>query len=45
MVKQICRDVNFLKIKSTNLESNELYVLDDLLDTLKFKMSLIKRHH
>ena len=35
MIKDIVKDIEFLKIKSTDLNKDELYVVDDLIDTLK----------
>lgn len=35
MVKPIVKDVEFLKISSTNLSQKEMYVVKDLEDTLK----------
>ena len=34
MVKNIVKDIEFLKNKSTDLEKNEEYVIRDLIDTL-----------
>lgn len=39
MVKNICRDIEFLKIKGTDITKDELYVVEDLIDTLKFNLS------
>ncbi len=36
MVKSIIKDVNFLKIKSTLVTKDDVYLYDDLMDTLKF---------
>ena len=38
MVKNICKDIELLKIKGTDVAKNELYVVDDLIDTLKFNI-------
>ena len=35
MIKKIVRDVNFLKIPSTPLKEDEMYVVNDLIDTLQ----------
>lgn len=40
MIKNIIKDIEFLKQKSTNLTKDELYVVTDLRDTLNFN-----RHH
>ena len=38
MVKNICKDIELLKIKGTDVAKDELYVVDDLIDTLKFNI-------
>ena len=35
MIREIVKDEEFLKIPSTDLTKEELYVVDDLIDTLK----------
>ena len=40
MIKNIVKDIDFLKQKSTDLTKDELYVVTDLRDTLNFN-----RHH
>lgn len=36
MIKNIVKDIDFLKIPSTDLKKDELYVVQDLIDTLHF---------
>ena len=38
MIKNICKDIEFLKLKGTDLTKDELYVVDDLVDTLRFNL-------
>lgn len=39
MVKNICKDINFLSQRSLELLPSELYVVDDLIDTLSFNIN------
>lgn len=39
MVKNIIKDENFLKKPSSNCEKEDLFISDDLIDTLKFERS------
>ena len=36
MIREIMKDVEFLKIPSTNMTKKDLYIVDDLIDTLTF---------
>ena len=36
MIKNIVKDIEFLKKPSTDLEKDEMYVVEDLIHTLKF---------
>ena len=40
MIKNIVKDVNFLKIPSSDLAKNELYIVNDLIDTLRFHLKV-----
>ena len=40
MIKNIVRDIEFLKIKGENLKPDEIYVVNDLIDTLRFNLNV-----
>lgn len=39
MIKNICKDTNFLKQKSSIMTKEDLFIADDLKDTLKFHIN------
>ena len=39
MIKNIVKDIEFLKIIGTDLTKDEMYVVKDLIDTLKFHLN------
>ena len=39
MIKNIVKDINFLKVKSSIMNKEDLFICDDLKDTLKFHIN------
>ena len=39
MIKNIVKDIEFLKIKGEDLKPNEIYIVNDLIDTLRFNLN------